>query len=481
MIWLLLACSGEPGTPTPVEAPEQPGPRSPGGQAPGKQGPHGQPSHPPPPGGHPGPPPNMEPFHATPTFQLTEPSSGPHPSILVISLDTVRADSLALYGGPAEMPAVEAVAERGVVFDQAITHFPQTCLSHWSMMSGVMPELHGNTPGTRGSLYSGPTLAEIARGQGYATGAFIGGQTLQDKVCGLSRGFTVYDDEFSFDFTDMRRHGREVVGAASAWVSQQEGPWFAFVHLFDAHFPYTPSDPRRFDPDYSGSLSGSDADLRPYRDGQPLADREVQHVRALYDAEVEELDALLSPLLAQVGEDVIVVITADHGESFEHAYLFNHKDRLYEGILHIPLVISGPGVEAGRRTAQFGLIDLAPTLLQLAGLPLDERMQGRPWAERETVYSITDPWEPGGAELFSARSLSAKRIEGPEGASCFDLGQDPGERAPSPCPSDRAAYQAEIQALLEHQVRPSGPTAPVSAEDCRQLEALGYMKCEPGQ
>ena len=470
MMLLLLACSGSPDGASTL--PPSPGPTPLSGQ-PGQMGQPG-----PPPGGH-GPPGGTpdKGFHAEPTFQLTEAPGTPQRSMLIISLDTVRADSLALYGGPADLPAVQALAEGGAVFDQAVTHFPQTCSSHWSMMTGVLPELHGNTPANRGSLYSGPTVAEIAQRHGYATAGFVGGQTLLDGACGLARGFEVYDDDFRFDQADLRRPGPEVVAAASAWVEQQEGPWFAFVHLFDAHFPYTPEHPERFDPGYTGTLTGSDSDLGRYRAGEPLGERDLRHVRALYDAEVQELDAMIAPLLEQIGEDVLVVVTSDHGESFEHDYLFNHKDSLYEGVLRVPLVLSGPGVPAGRRGAQFGLMDLAPTLLLLAGLPRDDRMQGEAWAERGTVYSITGPWEPDTPDLLSARSVGAKRIESVGGASCFDLTLDPAEGSPQPCPKDGSAYRQALEALSEYQVDPPEHSTVIGLEECLRLQALGYTTC----
>ena len=111
----------------------------------------------------------------TPTFQLTGARADAPRSIVVISLDTVRADRMEIYGGPAKVAHIESLASKGVVFEQAISHFPQTCLSHWSMLSGVLPEVHGNVPGNRQSVYQGPTLAELAQKQGLATGAFIGG------------------------------------------------------------------------------------------------------------------------------------------------------------------------------------------------------------------------------------------------------------------------------------------------------------------
>ena len=111
-------------------------------------------------------------------------------------------------------------------------------------------------------------------------------------------------------------------------MSAQTGPFFAFVHYFDAHFPYTPQAPwdTRYDPDYKGTLDGRDRSLDPYRRGEATpSPRDVEHILALYDGELSELDAALAPLLAAIPQDAVVIITADHGESFEHDYWFNHR------------------------------------------------------------------------------------------------------------------------------------------------------------
>lgn len=430
-----------------------------------------------------------------PTFELIgAPSEAPR-SLVLISLDTVRADRLSVYGGRAEVPTLEALAARGARFEQAVSHFPETGLSHWAMMTGVLPEVHGNVPANRGSRYTGPTLAEVARRSGLSTGAFIGGVTLTDGACGLSRGFDVYDDRFPIDRADMRRPGREVTRRAVDWIEKQDGPYFAFVHYFDAHFPYTPSPPwdTRYDPGYTGTLTGTDADLRPYRDGQKQpSERDVAHILALYDGELSELDALIAPVIAAAGEDAVVMVTADHGESFEHGYYFNHRAGLWDSVLRVPWIVAGPGVPAGAVvSAQVGLTDVAPTALALMGLPTDRRMQGAPrvglmagsGAGHETVCAITDPWMED--VQFAARSYPQKLLQR-EGASVrYDLAADPGEASPRSA-SDEAmaaaqkACRAKVDALRGAQATVGAPS-PLDAAYCAQLEALGYIEegCAP--
>jgi hypothetical protein len=394
-----------------------------------------------------------------------------------------------LYGGPAETPHLAELAARGTRFTDPATHFPETCLSHWTLLSGVLPEAHGNAPAHAGSQYTGPTMPEIARQAGYSTGAVIGGVTLQDSACGLSRGFAVYDDQFAVDPADMRRPAAEVTGRAVRWLEAQDGPFFLFVHYFDAHFPYTPPAPwdTRYDPNYTGTLDGSDATLRPYRDGgkTPSA-RDVKHIEALYAGEVSALDAALEPLLTAIPDDTVVVVTADHGESFGHDYWFNHRGVLWDDVMRVPLVITGLDRPAGLPVdGPVGLVDVARTVLAAAGLPADRRMGGRdlntvdPAATPVAQVAITDPWV--GSAWFAARAFPMKRIErpAPVGAVTFQLELDPGERKPEsatpgdPLHSSRSAWDRSVARWAAHQV--DAPVRTVSNAEALQLEALGYV------
>ncbi len=471
---LLLCCSASP--PSEERAPTVPL---------AAPGPGAAPAGPP---GHPGSGP--APLHLDPDLQLVgDRADHPH-NVLLVSLDTVRADRLAVYGGRAETPTLSALAARGGRFTQAISNFPETCLSHQAMLSGVLPEVHGNVPAAGGSRYRGPNLAEVAAAEGYATAGFVGGVTLTDRSCGFGRGFSHFDDRFPLDPADMKRPGAAVTSAATAWIAQQDGPWLAFVHYFDAHFPYTPAAPwdSRYDPDYGGDIDGSDAALRPYRDGgRTPSDRDLAHVLALYDGELSELDSVIAPLLAAVDDDTVVVVTSDHGESFEHGYLFNHRAGLWDGVLHVPLLVAGPGVDAGATVDEpVQLIDVAPTVLELAGLPRDARMQGRSLVfvlrggrgeEERPSFSITDPWMPG--PQWAARTAAAKVITRQEGVLAYDLQQDPAEEQPLPEPpagllATRSDYDAMVAALAAWQAPVSTPR-PLSPDEQERLEALGYV------
>ena len=337
-MWFLmvLCCASEPNSApagTQVSQPERPMVHS--------NGPQGQT----PKGGPPqakglpqaGPPPQRTGFHPQPSIELIGAANEAPLSIVIVSLDTVRADRLSLYGGRAEVSNLSQFAEAGAVFENAISHFPETALSHWALLSGVMPEIHGNVPANSGSIYQGPMIADIVKKQGYSTGAFIGGVTLQDSACGLNRNFDVYDDRFQYSPEDMSRPGKEVTNRALRWIENKR----AFLPLCTILMPIFPI--RLNHPGTLGmilTMWAASMEVMPYCVHIEMAKRpseaDVAHVLALYDGEISELDATLAPLLNSLPKDCIVVITADHGESFEHGYYFNHRGGLWEGITHVP-------------------------------------------------------------------------------------------------------------------------------------------------
>ena len=418
------------------------------------------------------------------------------PSVLWISLDTTRADHLGVYGGPAATPTLDALATRSIVYERLYTTFPETALAHWALLTGVLPEVHGNVPGAGRSRYTGPTAAEIAKERGYATAAFIGGITLQAAATGLNRGFDLYDDRIPPNPVDMKRDGDEVVRLARTWLAAQARPWFAFVHLFDAHFPYTPDDPHRYDADYAGAVDGSDRTLRPYRDaGAPIAEVDRVHAAALYDAELTELDATLAPLLSAVADDTIVVVTADHGESFEHAYLFNHRGSLADGMLHVPWILRVPGIEATRVSEVVSNVDVLPTVAAAAGWTLDGPVHGRvalPGATGSSVvWARTDPWMvtplAGGlvGPLLALRTEAWKVVWAGDGhVRSYDLAADPGEDHPVDPPAALLDARSQYDDALARMARWQGPVTngrtPGPGEG-PMLEALGYVEPAGGR
>jgi arylsulfatase A-like enzyme len=314
--------------------------------------------------------------------------------VLLVSLDTVSATHLRALGGRAPLPSLERLYAVGHGFSNATTPWPETGPAHWSAMTGTWPELHGQVWIAKDSASTDPTLAEQASAAGWSTGAFIGGFTLTREESGLDRGFSTWDQGALMDPAHtrssdpqtsakgllVRRRADEVVSSTLGWTAAQTGPWFAFVHLFNAHFPYAPDDPDRIGP-VNGVLPVDplerEARLRGARDGAlSLSPEELQAAALLYEAGIAELDAALEALVAGVGCaagaegcDVIIVVMADHGESFAPEYPFNHRGALTPEALRVPLVFMGPGVEPGQDDRPASMMDIAPTLRGLMDLP----------------------------------------------------------------------------------------------------------------
>ncbi len=395
-------------------------------------------------------------------------------SILLISWDTVRADHTSAYGGRAETPHLEKLVARGARFDSAITHIPETALSHWSVLTGVEPELHGDVPGTGGSRYRGPTLAEIAKAYGYTTAAFIGGVTLAKEASGLDRGFDVYDDRHDWESTDLKRPGQDVVDRAANWMKKQNGKTLTFVHLFDAHTPYRPPPP--FDTRYPPSTGNPPKDFTP-------GPGDLESQVALYDGEISYLDSLLPPLIEAAGADTVIAVFSDHGESFEHEYLYNHRDSLWDSTLRVPLVLAGPGVPIQAVFEhQVALTDLFPTLLSLSGLPGEAKAQGQDLLISDkprdpVVHSIARPFTEHSS--FSARSTGFKGIWSSAGATLgYALETDPNEvldlgEIPTPLAREKVRYSTQLKEAANLQRKALIPR-PVPEDTLLRLEALGY-------
>ncbi len=420
-------------------------------------------------------------------------------NVLFISLDTVSADHMSLYGGQAEVPNLEKLGRSGVVYTNAYTHFPETAISHWTMMTGVLPDVHGNVPANGTSRYKGPTLAERLRNAGYDTAAFIGGETLTDRSTGLSRGFNLYDDQHAWNREDLKRPGADIAKRSIEWIQGKQKlgkAYFAFVHFFDAHFPYTPAPPwdKKYNPDYAGTLTGSDADLMPFRDGKKTpSPSDIAHVKALYDGEISELDAIIAPLIDQANDgNTVIVVTSDHGESFGHNYWFNHRDGLWDEITNVPLIIAGPNVPTKKRVgALTGLIDITPTILDVLDMEPLEQVNGTTttgvWTTpvyRPAIFSITDPERP--KPQIAKRTLQHKLIA-VRGAATgsdtlrYDFKADPKEQDSSATLNEHFSdieteYKTLVQPIIKkwQGAAPTPKKAP-TAEEHERLKALGYV------
>ncbi len=318
------------------------------------------------------------------------------PNVLLISIDTLRADHLHCYGyARATSPNIDRVAREGVLFENHISSTSWTLPAHAAMFTSLSDSVHGCTD-TDCKLSAGlTTLAERFADAGFETAGFFSGPYLHPAF-GLGQGFATYKDctsyapvldqspatRWAMDVDVMRRSHEDITSprvfrAVSEWLARKGGSrFFLFVHLWDVHYDFIPPAPydTKFDPDYTGSFDGRNF-FFDKRINASLPKRDLEHIIALYDGEIAWTDhhvGLILDALRKMGklDNTIVAITADHGtEFFEHGWK-GHRTTLFDEVLHIPLIIRWPGkLPAGRRVAhQTRMVDLGPTLLELAGL-----------------------------------------------------------------------------------------------------------------
>ncbi len=398
----------------------------------------------------------------------------PHQNVLLVTIDTLRADALGVYGGPAATPALDRLASEGVRFDFAHAHAVVTLPSHASILTGLYPFQHGIRDNSGYRLPPATTtLATLLKERGYATAAFIGAFPLSARF-GLTAGFDLYDDRLResqapADFNMPERPATAVVALARAWVKShsQPGPWFAWVHVFDPHAPYRPPPP--FDRQYAS---------KPYY------------------GEVAATDAALAPLFDDVrasGQATLVVVTGDHGEALGEHGEETHGLFAYESTLRVPLVIaelpspavgSGGNAPRGEASAVSARhVDIVPTVLDALGGRVPAHLPGRSLLAAASRSGADDPavyfeamggmlnrgWAPLSGVLAGREKYIALPI--PER---YDLAADPAEqtnlegRAP-----DRDRTLAAR--LLDFHAAPPGARVAESAEAAARLRALGYV------
>lgn len=398
---------------------------------------------------------------ATPACSRTP--AAPDWNIVLISVDTLRIDHLGTYGyDRPTSPAIDALATGGVVFEQAICQNTNTNPSHASMLSGLYPHSHGNRDNFYRMAEDVHMLPEALHEAGYKTAGFVSGYTLKDRICGLARGFDVYDD----DFSGKERRGGETTDRVLAWLrTHAEDRFFLFVHLFDPHGPYDPpaDRPVRFEP--RGPERKVAPDRIPRYQRLPVDAPEDAHwtdlrlYEARYDEEIAYADSQVARLLdelRQLGlyEKTIIVFTSDHGEALdERVHLLDHGGGIGDEEIRVPLILRLPdGRFAGRRfTGQVELIDIAPTLAALAGVDMGDGIQGvnlllhlekgsgdpHPTAFIETRV-IPHRWRERGYRLNPRESLKAVRRPGSKLVvfpglprnyiELYDLEADPAEK-----------------------------------------------------
>jgi len=385
-------------------------------------------------------------------------AAGP-PNILLISIDTLRRDHLGCYGyRRATTPCIDKLARRGVLYERPNSTSSWTLPAHTSLLTGLYPAFHGVQDDGVSLPEEIPTLAGNLKSDGYRTLAVVSHLYVSSRF-GLNRGFDVFDDEL-IDGGVRNPVAAEVVDRALARMPSAESaePWFAFLHFFDPHWDYSPPPPfdRRFTvPSYRGPIDGTMRSMTPYLvPGRRMGAADLQHLIDLYDGEIAYVDAQIGRLLDELDsrhllENTVIVLTGDHGEEFKEHGLLGHGQTLYAEQLRVPLIIAGPtGLPEGAHSREtVSLVDLAPTLLALAGAePLPETA-GVSLLKREqlpdrVVFSESIRF---GNEMRCARVGPYKMIHYLQGDRrfFFDLRADPGEQRPLPGdPSDAELSEA---------------------------------------
>ena len=461
------------------------------------------------------------------TFLLLAACGAPsRPNVLMISIDTLRADHLGSYGYERDTsPRIDRLAREGALFETVVSSTSWTLPAHASMLTGLPDEVHRCD---RDSAVLAPeryTLAEALRDRGYRTAGFWSGPYLHPHY-GLDQGFEHYQSCAGFEVykdKDLEEIGptgwvrrrafklshsdissQRLLAEVGNWLGEHgDEPFFVFVHMWDVHYDYIPPPPydRMFiDPGYAGPMDGTDLSNLSRLKG--LTPGDVRRIVDLYDGEIAWTDHHVGGMLdvldeLGLAEDTVVVVTSDHGEEFFEHDRFGHNKTLFEESVRVPLIIRYPrSVPAGRRVSALArMVDIAPTVMDLAGLDPLPNVLGRslvphlnggppPEAEPALMELVEGRKRP---PQFALRTQDWKWIVrrddgGPVGL--YDLRADPDERrdlsvsnpelrAEAEAASARAQATLRALELLHPEGAAASPSLPEELK--RQLEGLGYL------
>lgn len=392
--------------------------------------------------------------------------SGRPTSVLLITLDTVRADRLGAYGyAAARTPHLDGLARSGVRFDDATTPAPITGPAHAAILTGMLPARFAIRDNAAALPAEALTLAEVLSQRGFATAGFVGAFIL-DRPYGFAQGFDTFEGGFTRvdggQESNVQRQGNAVVDDTLRWLAgvPADRPFFGWVHLYDAHAGYEPPPP------FAQS----------------------------YDGEVEFVDQQVGRLIEAVRArgataNTLIIAAADHGESLGEHGEAEHGVFLYDAVLRIPLIMAGPGTGPGRVvTEQVRAIDIAPTILEALGIPVEGKVDGeslvplmKGLARAEVPPAYAESYYPklhyGWSELRAIRADGWKAIDAPT-RELYNLREDPGElHNRYPAQQGLADRMIAEAARLEREL--TGGVAPVAKQPDREtverLRSLGYV------
>ncbi len=394
-------------------------------------------------------------------------------NILLITIDTLRADRLGAYGfKEINTPNIDGLAKDGVLFEDATSHVPLTLPSHTSIMTGLFPSNHGVHD--NGGFHVSPsqqTIAEVLKQNGFQTGAFVGAFVL-DSSWGLNQGFNTYFDHFELPkeervgLASIQRKADDVYKNAKTWLDQhQKERFFLWVHFYDPHSPYEP--PETYDHMYPG---------RPYI------------------AEIAYTDSVVGKLLSEldktgIRDKTVILLAGDHGESLGEHRESTHAFFVYDATLHVPMILSIPDHKfRGKRISkQVRLVDVFPTVLQLAGVSVPENIQGRSLLHyvlssdnTKSPPSYAECYYPqyhfGWSRLLSLRDGNYKYIDTSK-PELYDLKNDPQELNNLYTQKNDIAIQlrAELKKIEIATSQAAMQPGAIDDETHEKLASLGYV------
>jgi arylsulfatase A-like enzyme len=426
---------------------------------------------------------------------------------ILISIDTLRPDHLGCYGhGPETSPTLDALAAAGVRFEDVTAAAPWTLPSHATMLTGLYPSHHGVIHHETRLSSNVVTLAEEFQAAGFDTLAVVNTHNVGAPQFQLDQGFRQFryimetEDDPRAQTVRTFDSGDTVASTAKELLHARDAdkPFFLFLHFYDVHTDFTPRTEYRdrFVEPYAGRLTGSTTQLVRVRNGEEtLGPPDVKWLEQMYDAEIRQLDDLLGRFFAWLddeglGEETLFVVTSDHGEEFQEHGSVLHGRTQYQEVLHIPLLLKGPGIPAAVIPTPVHGVDVTPTILGVMGLvshaPRDGLDLSPLWhggtlpprlffgeadhnnvVDGEDVYDIKKMVREGSSKFLFDTHTGVGEL--------YDLARDRGEQqdlAPSE-PERAKALRAELEHFLEGAIQGES-IPPPDEEELRKLKALGY-------
>lgn len=417
-------------------------------------------------------------------------------NIILIVVDTLRADHLGCYGyDKPTSPTIDKLAADAVILEDVSAPSPWTLPSHASMFTGLYPSRLGLNDQLRPLPKDVPVLASILSKNGFTCAAVVNSLYL-DRKFAFDKGF----DDFTYVQENNTSNGDapKIIDLATKWLERNRNKrFFLFLHIFDVHSDYNPLQKykQQFTTPYSGAVTGSTEQLMAFRQGTfRLDSQDLRHLIGLYDGQIRQTDDELKRFFSFIDEqglfnDSTVIITSDHGEEFlEHGGVLHGRTQ-YQELLRVPFIVRLPGAAGGKRLQEVvSLVDVMPTICGLAGVKTEAAVEG---------LDVSPLIRGSGAKLpqrfifaeadhnnakddikrmvrFERHKLHHDRLVG--SFELYDLSDDPAEK------KDTAAAQAGIVTSLREELdkftaagRTGTKTVPLSDEELRRLKSLGYL------